>query len=71
MDSRASNLIKNHKEWFTLLEKPEKARVVETRYDIPHPIEHIGDVLLIHVGQKGIMNNLVRKMVGQIVDQGI
>ena len=53
MDSRASNHMTNHKEWFLTLEKREQPGVVETRDDTPHPIEHIGDVPLSHVGKKG------------------
>ena len=41
--------MKNHKEWFSFLEKLEKPRVVETGDDTPHLIEHIGDVPLNHV----------------------
>ena len=77
VDSRASNHMTNHKEWFSFLEKPEQLGVVHTRDDTPHTIEHIGEVPLNHVGQKGklmsvlhvptITKNLV--LVGQIVDQ--
>ena len=50
-----------------------------TENDTPHPIVHVGEVPLRHVGKKGkqmkvlnvstITKNLV--LVGQIVDQGI
>ena len=35
------------------MEKPEKPGVVETGDDTPHTIEHVGEVPLNHVGQKG------------------
>ena len=58
MDSGASNHTANHTEWFSL-EKPEKSGVVETGDNTVHPIEHVGDVLLSHVGQKGLMRNIL------------
>ena len=69
----------NHQEWFSTLEKPEQPGVVETSDDTPHPIEHIEYVPLSHVGQKGIMRNLLHVptitknlvSVGQIVNQGM
>ena len=53
--------------------------VIETGDDTPHPIEHIGDIPLTHVGQKGIMRNFLHVLtitknlvfVRQIVDQGM
>ena len=53
--------------------------MVETGDDTPHPIEHIGDVPLSHVGQKGIMRNVLHVptitknlvSIAQIVDQGM
>ena len=53
--------------------------MVETGYDTPHPIEHVGDVPLSHVGQKGKLMNVLHVLtimknlmsVGQIVDQGM
>ena len=79
MDSKASNHMMNHKDWFFFLEKPEKPGEVETRDDTPHPIEHIRDVPLRHVGQKGIMRNVLHVptitknlvSVSQIIDQGM
>ena len=61
------------------MEKPEQPGVIETGDDTPHPIEHIGDVPLSHVGQKGIMKNVLHVptitknlvSVEQIVDQGM
>ena len=51
--------------------------VVETGEDTPHPIEDIEDIHLSHVGQKGIMRNILHVptitknlvSIGQIVDQ--
>ena len=51
--------------------------VIETGDDTPHPIEHIGDIPLTHVGQKGIMRYFLHVLtitkslvlVDQIVDQ--
>ena len=79
VDSGASNHMTNHKEWFSTLEKSKQTGVVETSDDTPHPIEHIGDVPLSHVGQKGIMRNVLHVptitknlvSVGQIVNQGM
>ena len=77
VDSGASNHMTNHKEWFSVLEKLKKLMVVETKDDTPHPIEHIRDVPLSHVGQNGIMRNILHVptitknlvSVSQIVDQ--
>ena len=77
MDSKASNHMMNHKDWFFFLEKPEKPGEVETRDDTPHPIEHIGDVPLSDIGPKRIMRNILHvptitknlMSVEQIVDQ--
>ena len=79
MDSGASNHMMNHEEWFSYLEKPEQSGVVETGDKTPHPIEHIGDIMLSHFGQKGIMRNVLHiptittnlVSVRQIVDSGM
>ena len=57
VDSDAGNHMKNHEEWFSSLEKSEQQRVVETGDDTIHPIEHIDDVPLSHVNQRGLMRN--------------
>ena len=44
VDSRTSNHMTSHEEWFSYLEKPEQLGVVETGDDTPHPIEHVGEV---------------------------
>ena len=49
VDSRVSNHMTSHKEWFSYLEKPKKQGVVETGDDTPHTIEHVGEVPLSHV----------------------
>ena len=54
IDSEASNHMMNHVEWFSSLEKPEQLGVVETSNNTVHPIKHVGDVPLSHVGQKGL-----------------
>ena len=59
LDSGASNYMTNHKVWFSFLEKLEKPGLVKTRDETPHPIEHIEDVPLRHVGQKGIVRNVL------------
>ena len=41
VDSGASNHMTSHKEWFTYLKKPEQPRVVATRDDTPHLMEHV------------------------------
>ena len=53
--SGASNHMTSHEEWFSNLEKPEQPGVVETGDDTLHPIEHVGEIPLNHVGQKGVM----------------
>ena len=50
VDSGVSNHMTSHKEWFSFLEKPEQPRVVETGDDTSHPIVHVGEVPLSHVG---------------------
>ena len=79
VDSGTSNHMLNHNEWFSTLEKSEQTRVFETGDDTPHPIEHIKDVPLSHVGQKGIMRNVLHipkitkniVSIKQIDDQGM
>ena len=69
----------NHEEWFSNLEKSDLSGVVETKDDTPHPIKHIEDIPLSHIGQKGIMRNFLHVLtitknlvfVRQIVDQGM
>ena len=58
VDSGASNNMTSHEEWFSYLEKPEQPRVVEIG-DTPHTIEHVRDVRLSHVGQKGKLMNVL------------
>ena len=61
------------------LGKTRTARVVETGDNIIHPIKHVGDVSLSHVGQKGVMRNILHVSttakslvsVGKIVDQSM
>ena len=55
VDSSASKHMENHEEWFFNFEKPKHLGVFEPGDDTVHPIEHIGDVPLSHVGQRGIM----------------
>ena len=58
VEYRASNHITSHEEWFSYLEKPEQPGVVEIG-DTPHTIEHVRDVRLSHVGQKGKLMNVL------------
>ena len=68
-----------HKECSSYLEKLEQPRVVETSDDTPHTIEHVGEVPLNHVEQKGNLMNVLHiptitknlVSIGQIVDQGM
>ena len=53
VESGESNHMASHEEWFSYLEKPEQPRVVDTEDDTPHPIKHVGEIPLSHVGQKG------------------
>mgnify|MGYP000025794056 CR=1 FL=1 len=55
----ASNHMTSHEEWFLYLEKLEQLGVVKTKDDTPHPIEHVGEVPLSHVGQKGKLMNVL------------
>ena len=79
VDSGASNHMTNHKEWFSFLEKPEKPGVVETGENTPHPIVHVREVPLSHVGQRGKLMNVLHVStitknlvsVCHIVDQGM
>ena len=79
VDYGASNHMTSHEEWFSYLEKLEQPGVVKTGDDTPHPIEHIGEVPLSHVGKKGKLMNVLHiptitknlVSVGQIVDQGM
>ena len=79
VDSGASNHMTSHKEWFSYLEKPEQPGVVATGDDTLHPIEHVGEVPLSHIGLKGKLMNVLhvptitKNLVsfGQIVDQGM
>ena len=67
----------SHEEWFSYLEKPEQPGVVKNGGDTSYTIEHVGDVPLNHVGQKGKLMNILYiptitehlVSVGQIVDQ--
>ena len=59
VDSRLSNHMTSHEECFSYLEKPEKQGVVETGDDTPHTIEHVDEVPLSHVGQKGKVMNVL------------
>ena len=69
----------SHEEWFSFLEKPEQSGVVENGDDTPHPIMHVGEVPLSHVGQKGKVMNVLHTptitknlvSVGEIVEQGM
>ena len=49
----------SNEEWFSYMEKPEKQGVVKTGDNIPHTIEHVGEVLLSHVGQKWKLMNVL------------
>ena len=49
----------SHEEWFSYLEKPEQPGVFEIRDDTPHLIEHVGEVPLSHVRQKGKLMNVL------------
>ena len=57
VDLGASKHMTNHEEWFTSLRKLEQLGYIETDDDTIHTIEHIGDVPLSHVGQRGCIKN--------------
>ena len=59
VDSGALNHMTSHEEWFSYLEKPEQLEVVKKGDDTLHPIEHVGEVPLSHVGQKGKLMNVL------------
>ena len=77
VDSRASNHVMNHEEWFSYLEKPEQSGVVEIDDNTSHPIEHISDIPLRYVDQKGRLMNIMHvptmtknlMSIGQIANQ--
>ena len=48
----------SHEKWFPYLGKSEQPGVVETGDDSPHTIEHVREVPLNHVGQKGKLMNV-------------
>ena len=78
IDPKSSNHMISHEERFLYLAKSEQPGIVETGNHTPHPIEHVMEVPLSHVRQKGkfmnvlhvltITKNLV--LVGQIASQG-
>ena len=59
VDSGASNHMTSHEEWFLYVEKPEQPGVVEIGEDTPHLIEHLSEIPLSHVGQKGKVMNVL------------
>jgi hypothetical protein len=80
VDSRASNHMTYHGEWFRDVKNLEKPSYVETRDDTTHPITHIGNVPLVMQDGKmkylsnelhvpNITKNLVS--VGQMLEQGL
>ena len=79
VDSVASNHMTSHEEGFSYLEKLEESRVVETQDNAPNTIEHVSELPLNYVGQKGKLMNVLHVLiisknlvsVGQIVDQGM
>ena len=58
VDSEASNHVMSHEEWFSYLEEPEQLGVVETGDDTPHPVDHVGEVPLSHIRQRGKLMNV-------------
>ena len=54
-----SNHMKNYEEQFTSLREPEQLRYVETDDATIHTIEHVSDVPLSHVGQRGCMKDVL------------
>ena len=59
IDSGASNHMTSHEVWFLYLKKSEQLGVLETGDDTPHTNEHVGEVLLDHVCQKGEVMNVL------------
>ena len=49
----------SHEVWFLYLKKSEQLGVLETGDDTPHTNEHVGEVLLDHVCQKGEVMNVL------------
>ena len=50
VDSKASNHMTNHENWFSYVEKLEQSGVIKTSDNTLHPIKHIGDIPLSYVG---------------------
>ena len=46
-------------EWSSYLVKPERSGVVETQDDTLHLVEHVNEVPLSHIGQKGKLMNVL------------
>ena len=41
VDSRASNHMASHEDWFRELRKPDQPKYIKTRDDMTHPIQHV------------------------------
>ena len=76
VDSGVSNHMTSHKEWFSYLEKRGSSKPGDITL---YTIEHVSEVSLNRVGQKGKLMNLLHVLiitknlvsVRQIVDQGM
>ena len=79
VDSRASNHMTPHQEWFQDLRVPDRPGYVETGDDTTHPIWHVGNVPFGKEGEQTCIKNVLHVptitknliSVGQIVEQGM
>jgi hypothetical protein len=80
VDSRASNHMTYHGEWFRDVKNLEKPDYVETRDDTTHPITHIGNVpLAMQDGKMKYLSNIFHVpnitknlvSIGQMIKQGL
>ena len=59
VDFRVLNDMMGREEWYSHLQKPEQPGVIETGDDTSHTIEHVSDIPLKHVRQKGKLMNVM------------
>ena len=79
VDSRASNHMTSHKEWFRELREQEQPVYVETGDDTTHPIRHIGNVPFGEKSKQTYIKNVLHVptitknlvSVGQMVEQAM
>ena len=79
VDSRASNHMASHEDWFRELRKPDQPKYIKTRDDMTHPIQHVENVPFGYDGKQTYLKNVLQVptitknlvSLGQIVEQGM